>query len=253
MEYPKLQGLYKREGLIYNEKLNRYEVDLQFKARKSKIIEGDFSCDEFDIVKRWFVTEKVDGMNVRIIYENGTVNIYGRTDKALFNKEFYQKLQDTFSKEKLAEVFPDAKKVVLFGEGYGGKIQSGGYYRKDIDFALFDVYTDRFWVNWGGLTDIASKLNIKTVPLLMNPYCDEPYNFIWNLDEIVSYVKEKNDSKIANEAHVMEGVVCRSATQMLFRKPCIIGTEPLVYADYHQPIMFKLRCEDFPDENSLAG
>ena len=39
----------------------------------------------------------------------------------------------------LGEVFPDGA-AVLYGEGYGAKIQKGGgNYRADQDFVLFDV------------------------------------------------------------------------------------------------------------------
>jgi hypothetical protein len=58
-------------------------------------------------------------------------------------------LQNTFTREKMLAVFPDVKKVILFGEGYGPKIQAcGGRYRKDVSFILFDV------VIWGGNKEV---------------------------------------------------------------------------------------------------
>lgn len=40
----------------------------------------------------------------------------------------------------MLDAFPNATRVVLFGEGYGPKIQGcGGRYRKDVSFAIFDA------------------------------------------------------------------------------------------------------------------
>lgn len=40
----------------------------------------------------------------------------------------------------MSKAFPNASRVVLFGEGYGPKIQAcGSRYRKDVSFAIFDA------------------------------------------------------------------------------------------------------------------
>jgi hypothetical protein len=58
------------------------------------------------------------------------------------------------------------EKVVLFGEGYGPKIQNGGNYRSDTSFVLFDVKIGDFWLDRANVDDVASKLSIDSVPVI---------------------------------------------------------------------------------------
>ena len=56
MKYPKINTLWKRDI-------------------KGNIIDGEFSCLEFVNIKNWYITEKIDGTNVRVIinFINDTV------------------------------------------------------------------------------------------------------------------------------------------------------------------------------------
>ena len=49
--YPKIQTLWKRD------------------KEMGKVIEGELSKPEFDNIKNWLVTEKIDGTNIRIIFK----------------------------------------------------------------------------------------------------------------------------------------------------------------------------------------
>jgi hypothetical protein len=60
----------------------------------------------------------------------------------------------------------DLVDVVLFGEGYGPKIQGGGKYRPDASFVLFDVKIGDTWLTRDNVDDIAEKLGIDSVPVL---------------------------------------------------------------------------------------
>lgn len=241
MEYPKINSLYKREGCgIYNEEKHRYECDLEKKPRKSALIIGDYACEEFTNVNRWTVTEKVDGTNVRIFFtrENGTpkLQFLGRTDNSQFPTTLLSYLQETFPIEKMDAQFKDASYVILFGEGYGPKIQNGGYYRKDVGFALFDVYINGWWLERTAVREIAMLLGIPHAVHLIHKDILGLYNAFWEIDEIVEYVKKKHFSMMTEnetykEPHVMEGIVARSEPLMLFRNKL--------------PVMFKLKCKDF--------
>lgn len=232
MEYPKINSLYKREGCgPFDEKKKRYVSDLEKKPRKSPIIEGDYACSEFAAVNKWTITEKVDGTNVRIILDRnneGRISIRGRTDNASFPTFLLDYLQKTFTWEKMDPIFKDSKYVVLFGEGYGPKIQNGGYYRSDYSFILFDAFCSGWWLTRDSISQVASDLGIDCVPLTRSYHSGE----VWSTEDIVAYVKMQPVSGIAkNEKRVMEGIVARSEPQMLFRNGL--------------PIMFKLKCEDF--------
>lgn len=143
-----------------------------------------------------------------------------------------QHLQHTFTRENLQKQFPDVRKVILFGEGYGPKIQAcGGRYRKDVSFILFDVWIDGWWLEKQRVLDIASALDIEHT---INQR-------IMTTGEIVEFVKSKPKSYIAEDRElVMEGIIARSVPLMLFR-------------NHKTPIMFKLKVRDFPDISEDAA
>lgn len=231
MLYPKLHSLYKREGFDFPE--------TGLKPKHGKLLLGEHTCTEYEAIKYWTVTEKVDGTNVRIIFDRtnsvSRVTFGGRTDNAQMPTFLLRHLQDTFTVETMAEVFKASSYTVLFGEGYGPKIQSGGYYRKDASFILFDVYCSGWWLDRDGVKTVAESLGIGHCERIYNPnfngdkslHSFTPY---WTTKEIVDYVSSKPDSILAQEKHEMEGVVARSEPVMMFRKG--------------GPIMFKLKCKD---------
>jgi len=59
MKYPKIHTLWKREPPRGKKK------------KKGKVIPGEFSREEFASVRRWSVSEKVDGMNIRVMFLDG--------------------------------------------------------------------------------------------------------------------------------------------------------------------------------------
>ena len=212
MKYPKMQTLWKRD-----------------ENNKYVIMPGEYSKEEFRNILQWHVTEKIDGTNIRVFITfmgdgSTEVRFGGRTEKAQIPTHLLDALQDIFT-EKNVKVLdgPDgATEFILFGEGYGPKIQKGGgLYRDNPGFILFDVWCGGWWLDRLSVEDIANKLGIKTVPTIG----------ICSVGEIIELVKEHHNSEEAEKEKVMEGVVARSYPLMLFRD----GT----------PIMFKLKCEDF--------
>ncbi len=231
MFYPKINSLFKREGCgTFNAELNRYECDIDHKPRKSLLILGDYACPEFETINRWQVDEKVDGTNIRIIWEpeNPFSPSYGgRTDNAQLPSHLLVHLQETFTREKLFKQFPDVKKVVLFGEGYGPKIQAcGSRYRDDPSFILFDVWIDGWWIQKDNVLEIADQLDIEHTVVVNN---------IMPTAEVIDFVKMHPKSYVAQDSSlVMEGIIARAYPLMLFR-------------NHKTPIMFKLKVKDFED------
>lgn len=230
MLYPKIHSLFKREGYDFPETGK--------KPKYGKLILGEYTCKEFEAIQKWTVTEKVDGTNVRIIFDRDSiisrVTFGGRTDNAQMPTFLLRHLQDTFTLEKMAQVFEAPSYTVLFGEGYGPKIQSGGYYRKDASFILFDVYCSGCWLDRDGVRGVAEALGIEHCKELYLPTPHENGTLVtpyWTTQDIISFVASKPNSILAQEQHEMEGVVARSEPLMLFRKG--------------GPIMFKLKCKYF--------
>ncbi len=151
-EYHKIQSIFKRDM-----------------SREQKLlIEGQWTLPEFEYLANniWTFTEKVDGMNIRVIFKDRVITYGGRTDNAQIPAQLVARLNEMFLPltERLAEMFEGG--VVLYGEGYGAKIQSGGSYRPDQDFVLFDVKCGGFWLQRADVEDIATKLGIEAVPVI---------------------------------------------------------------------------------------
>ena len=89
----------------------------------------------------------------------------GNTDKAAIPGFLLSYLQCTFTTAKLAVCF--AGPTILYGEGYGAKIQKGGeLYRPDVGFILFDVLCEDVWLTRESVENVARKLRIPIVPLV---------------------------------------------------------------------------------------
>jgi hypothetical protein len=237
MEYPKINSLWKRQGWYFNE-AKKKSKDHQ-EGRQSFIV-GDYARSEFSNIRNWSVQEKVDGTNIRIYYDKyplvyfrdgdevveefgRRVNFHGRTSNAQLPCHLLEYLQTHFTAERIESAFyKDVSKVVLYGEGYGPKIQScGGNYRKDPGFCLFDVRVGDWWLERLAVEDIAKKLEIPFAPEL---------GFMQE-HEIVEFVKSNPLSQCSSIPQRMEGIIARSFPLMLFRNG--------------DPVMFKLKCRDF--------
>ena len=236
--------------MIYSKTHTLWKRDMEDGKHKGIIIPGEYSKDEFKNIRWWHITEKVDGMNIRIEYENDAkpyiipypwehrIKINGRTDKAVLPKELSQYLEVVFSKEVLAWRFPDSKYVCLFGEGYGYKIQKNGQqYNPNQEFVLFDVFIDGWWLKQEAVTEIANFLGIPRAPVLGIWTKEYAQDFIdCNVKNYAHPFKTVNNiplSILSVEPREMEGVMCRSEPLMLFRDK--------------SPIRFKLKVSDFQD------
>ena len=203
MEYVKINSLWRRE---------QYQEGLP-KGSHGKLKQGEYSEPEFG--------------NIRIMYQNGNVEFGGRTDAAQIPCHLLKYLQDTFIPFVLEKAFRvDAAvpypSVILYGEGYGPKIQAcGGNYRKDPSFRLFDCRINGWWLQREDVYEIAQKMRIDHCPDLG----------IMMEEEIIDFVKSKPLSRCSEVPQMMEGVICRSEPLMLFRNG--------------KPLMWKLKCKEF--------
>ena len=154
----------------------------------------------------WEFTEKIDGTNIRVVWDGYRVSYFGRTDKAQIPSQLMNRLIELFGGNVNEEMFEQKfgnTPVMLIGEGYGAKIQKcGGDYRSDNDFILFDVCVNGKYLSRENVKDIANYFNIDIVPTIM----------IGSLQKGIDYVKTKPKSKIgiAN----MEGLVARPLIEL---------------------------------------
>ena len=206
IEYPKINTIWKRES-----------------EKPRRIMIGAYSKPEFETVNRWHVTEKIDGTNVRVIWDGEHIEFRGRTDRANMPTKLMLHLQQTFTPEKMKEKF--SAPVLLFGEGYGAGIQKGGgNYCADQRFILFDVLIDGWWLEPENVKGIAQALEIPSVPVFGCMSTDDAIDLIaFNLETLIS--------ELAATPHAAEGIVCRSAPALLNRKG--------------ERVMWKLKLKDY--------
>ena len=159
-EYHKINTIFKRDM-----------------TKHGQIIIGQYSLPEIEYLKdnKWVFTEKVDGTNIRVMWNGKNVVFGGKTDNAQLPVFLLYKLQELFDgiikRELFSNVFlsdVELPQVCLYGEGFGAKIQkAGGNYIADgVDFVLFDVKIGNFWLKREDVEDIASKFCIKVVPII---------------------------------------------------------------------------------------
>jgi hypothetical protein len=196
IEYHKIQSVFLRDPA------NRHKTFLL----------GQYSLPVFEYLagNQWVWTEKIDGTNVRVRWDGTDVEFGGRTNDAQMPVFLMQRLQQIFTPVALARVFPDIKdgvQVILFGEGYGAKIQkAGGLYKPDgCDFILFDVMVNGLYLERHNVDDIAVQLQIESVPELGRG----------TLLEAIERVKEGFPSMIGKAQ--AEGMVLRPVVELTDR------------------------------------
>ena len=177
-----------------------------------KLIEGDWRNETVKYLAncQWECTEKIDGTNIGIVWDGHKVTFQGRTERAQIPAHLTNKLIELFGGEINEELFEQKfgdMPVILFGEGYGAKIQNGGLYRPDVSFILFDVFLpdSNLWLKRESVEDIAKSFGIDVVPII----------FTGVLQEAIDFVKQKPKSTIGTAP--MEGLVCKPKAEIFDR------------------------------------
>ena len=150
-EYNKIHSVYKR-------------------TPKGVFIPGQYARPEVEYLAdgQWTFTEKVDGTNIRLGWspEDG-FRIGGRTARAQIPVFLLEALEELGLRDTLAEHFDGP--VVLYGEGYGPRIQKDGHlYRDTPGFVLFDVRVGDLWLRRADVEDVAATLGLDVVPLVFH-------------------------------------------------------------------------------------
>lgn len=194
MEYHKIQTVFLRDPAT------KYKT----------LLEGQWALPEFEYLASndWVFTEKIDGTNIRVKWDvgSGQVRFDGKTDSAQIPSFLIAKLQDLFPVTKFASLYPETS-MLLYGEGYGAKIQKGGVYIPDgVNFILFDVLIACYFLERHNVEDIADKLGIDVVPIVS-----------WGtLFDAVGMVRDGFPSEVGH--CIAEGLVMRPETELLSRR-----------------------------------
>ena len=240
ISYPKIENLFTRDETTH--KLNM----------------GDFRLPQFEQIASWLITEKINGMNIRLVLDgNHEVFIRGRTDAAMLPKKFTCEALSHFplvedfrvtmikALESISQPDDGKRAMIVFGEGYGPGIQKGGgLYAPTKRLRIFDVVTFRpqlreslgpttpswdygrgLWRTWEDVRMVADVLGLDTVPVVEEK---------GTIPQIIEYVYRapRSDTSVLDGAGELasEGVVAR--------------TDPYLYDFRGDRVMFKLKRKD---------
>ena len=190
IEYNKIETLWKRDM-----------------EGTKKLLEGEFRNPVVEFLKDnvWQFTEKFDGTNIRVYWDGHTITFGGRTEKAQIPAFLLDYLLATFKTNEAEQIFEEKfgeTPVILFGEGYGPRIQKGGNYRSDVSFILFDVYIAGNYQPRASVEDVARSFGIDVVPIVLEGTIQEGVDFV------------KAHPKSTMGTAYMEGVVGRPRVEM---------------------------------------
>lgn len=152
-----------------------HKINTIFKRGEDhKLIEGEFCSKEIRYLSdnEWLFTEKVDGTNIRIMFDGEKISYGGKTDNAQMHVDLMEALRELFNDKldlfKKTFVAPEGieTSVCFYGEGYGAGIQKGGCYRQDKSFVLFDIKVGNTWLNRNDVEEVARLFNIDIVPII---------------------------------------------------------------------------------------
>lgn len=201
-EYHKIETLYERDEKTF------------------KVKPGVLKNRTYGIIPTWHWTEKIDGTNIRAIWNHETkiVTFGGKTDNAAMPADLVAYLYETIKPEGFLTHFPNSS-VVLYGEGYGPGIQKGGgNYAATKKFIMFDVFVvdtnlentkmGGWWLSQENVEDIGQKLGLKVVP-----YIGE-----MDLEEATRVVKAGFPSLLNDGKAQSEGLVGRPAETLFDKK-----------------------------------
>lgn len=197
--YHKIQSMFKRDPAT------KYKT----------FIDGEWTLPEFEALQdlRWRGTEKIDGTNIRIGWDGERVHIGGRTENAQIPAPLLEHISERISPE--LESGGLGAGLTLVGEGFGGKIQKGRYYRPTQEFILFDVFVEPtetnplgMWLSQTDVREVAASLYIQCVPTA----------FVGTLLEACDYVSDGPLSLVAEEIHKTEGLVLRPPVELRTRR-----------------------------------
>lgn len=198
-EYHKIQTLWHRDP----------------ETNHKTLVEDMWSEPEFEMLASaaiWDATEKIDGTNIRIMWDGKGYKVAGKTHRAQIPAHLLEAIQHQITTQALKITLGTRGGLVLYGEGCGEKIQKAGAMYGEPHFVLFDIAwisddgDNQVWFERATVEGVAESLNIPVVPVVVRRA---------TLARIVEFVKILPASQHGNG--IMEGVVMRPYMELRTR------------------------------------
>lgn len=196
------------------------------------LVPGRWATPEFEYLQnvQWECEEKIDGTNVRVIFDGLTIDVRGKTDDATLHPTLVKNVRALFNDINLLnEVFPNLQEekqtVCLYGEGFGPKIQKGGgnYTKtgiiKDMSYILFDIRIGNWWLQRQDVRNIAQRLHLLYTPVV----------YRGTLNQCIAFAEAGYLSTFGD--FMAEGVIARPLVELKNRRADRIITK-IKYKDF---------------------
>jgi hypothetical protein len=225
-QYHKINGVFKRYT-----KDNKKDGTIPEGKVWGEFKDGEWAQDEFEYLKdtEWQWTEKVDGMNVRIVVtmNDWDIRLFGKTDKAEIPKGLSDWFEDWVDKngDVILEMFDNVDEVILYGEGIGPKIQKGKHGFTEYGVILFDVKIGKFWLKREHVDQIGVDIGLPTVPIVERATLNQA------IEDMRSRAELKKERTSSFGDWPMEGIVGVPTVGLLSRSGDRIITK-LKYSDF---------------------
>lgn len=155
---------------------------------------------------RWWVSEKLDGTNTRIIWDGYKVDVKGRTSSSQLQGYQNELLRELIQNDnyKFDETF-GTQEVTIYGEAFGGKIQKNPH-GVEPQFMVFDINIDGIWLDYQSVEKISKNLGLK--------YNDHVLFDSW--DKVIDIFKDMKKGRDESDEY-FEGLVAVPAHMPLTR------------------------------------
>lgn len=177
------------------------------------VVPGDFVSPVVEMLATspvWLFTEKIDGTNVRLIWDGHNLSFNGRTNNANLHKDLEAKLTELFIRPGVEEYFEEEfgeNEVILVGEGYGAGIQKGGGdYSPTKEFLGFDVIVRGNYLSYENARKIFGRLDIP----YLNAINTVPRDLLWGIDIVANGLY----SGFGDRKFLAEGLVAITETPL---------------------------------------
>lgn len=199
-------------------KYNPKTPTLFVRGNDQKVRPWEYKDQRFDLINRWVVTEKKDGMSVILSANQENYGIHGRTPTTRFSAE-----QESFMHDQTSAAIGrlgqhpryNGKTVDIYAELVGPGAHGNPHNLKELQLYVFDVRINDYWLDWNNLQSVIADAGLESVPLIG----------VKAMPGIVGMIRGRP------QGEYFEGIVAR--------------TDPYLYNNKGDRVMFKLKVSDF--------
>lgn len=204
-EYPKLKNLHKRD------------------PADNKVID-EFTDEIFspELLGNagWTWREKMDGTNLRIIWDGHRAEYRGRTDRAQFSNGqtvfLDEKIKSPAFEELLEQTFGNTE-AALYAELIGNKIQGNPHKIVGYEIRVYDAFVAGWWLLPASVDELANDLGLGSAEIIVVAPIGHMHQVMKNVAAQSEFFEEETI-----ESDYLEGIVGTAPGGVLHRSGTIL-------------------------------